>query len=107
MVLYENPTKESDQAQELRQLLADVNSTEVAHRTTENVPDNVSDNRQKVDILNLPPRKEIHNGKSKPMKMKIARPYIRMVVVVLLIVILFAGGYYLWSEELMEIIQDI
>lgn len=108
--MSENPKKESDQAKELRKLLSDVQQSESSNyttTTTENDTHQTLDNTKKIDVLNLPPRKEIHNGKSRHIKIKVTKPYIRLIVVVLLITFLFAGGFYMWGQELVNMIKQI
>jgi len=107
--MSENPIKESDQANELKKLLSDVTRQESSNDPTlaESETLNTLDETKKIDVLNLPPRKEIHGGKASRMKIKITKPYIRLIVVVSLIIILFASGFYMWGEELINMIKHI
>lgn len=105
--MSDNPNKESDQAKELRKLLSEVeNPVTSDNKAPEEEISNTPDNTQTIDVLNLPPRREVHGGKSGRMKIKI-KPYIRLIIVVILIIILFAGGFYLWGDELLNMIGHI
>lgn len=105
--MEENTTKERDQDKEIMDLLSGIDNPEKTPEPTKQEINDKSDNEQKIDILNLPPRKEVHNKKSKHIKIKFTRPYIRLVVVVLLIAVLFSVGFYIWGTELKEVIQHI
>ncbi|HLR01425.1 MAG TPA: hypothetical protein VK111_01610 [Virgibacillus sp.] len=99
-----NPDKESDQEKELRELFSEVEKSAVHnHDTSEEKTSDITDETQKIDVLNLPPRREVHSNHSGRVKIKI-RPYIRLIIVIILMIILFAGGFYLWGEELFNMI---
>ncbi|GAA0444113.1 hypothetical protein GCM10008983_21820 [Lentibacillus halophilus] len=61
--------------------------------------------RQQVDILDLPPRRDVHTVKHKRVKMKLNRASWRMLSVIIVLLILFGGAFFLWDNELFELIQ--
>lgn len=96
-------TEHGDQADELRKLLIEVQQnddlpTEQKSTTTEQA------NHREIDILNLPPRKEVHSGKKRT-KLKISKPFKRLLVVMILLILLLAGAIYIWGAEWLEIIN--
>ncbi|HLQ71504.1 MAG TPA: hypothetical protein VK142_06850 [Bacillota bacterium] len=100
-----NPNKENVPSKELEKLLSEVVPKESSNDGQAEEPEKEADTTQKIDVLNLPPRKEVHGGKAKRMKIKVTKPYFRLIIVVFLIIILFAGGFYLWGEDLVNLIQ--
>lgn len=48
----------------------------------------------KVDILNLPPRQEVHQNDSKKVSYKLSRPLFRLISVLLLILLLVGVAFY-------------
>lgn len=105
--MNENTTEKKYQDEELTTLLSDINNPEKNSHTTKQAAKNKSGSSQKIDVLDLPPRKEVHNNKSKRIKIRFTSPYIRVVVIVLLIMMIFASGFYIWAGELKEMIQHI
>ena len=100
--------KNSDPTDELKKLLSDVETNGVSNNVQSNDDaDEEAENPQVIDVLNLPPRKEVHSGRTKHMRIKVTKPYVRLIIVVLLIIILFAGGFYVWGDDLIKIIQHI
>ncbi|MUV39753.1 hypothetical protein JNUCC1_03637 [Lentibacillus sp. JNUCC-1] len=92
--------QDEDQAEELRRLIGDVQANEFqADETDQNKPEHNHsnpDSEEEIDILNLPPRKMVHQQKKTPVKLKIKRPLLRLLlVVIILIVILVLAWMYL------------
>ncbi|WP_026906581.1 hypothetical protein [Paucisalibacillus globulus] len=89
-------TDSNDQAKELRELLQEVNN----HNVEEKKPgfDNEQNlimndealnqeeyDEKTMDVLNLPPRKEVHSQKKNRTHVKLSRPFIRLIIVVVLL----------------------
>lgn len=91
----EKKQEEHHQAAKLQELFSEINH----HETTYN-SDNIEKvvpketKKQEIDILNLPPRSEVHGKKMTKMRWKIRSPFIRFLFVILLAIILLVGAYY-------------
>ncbi|MCJ0930978.1 hypothetical protein MST22_07425 [Virgibacillus halodenitrificans] len=80
-----------DQATELRKLVTDdEKSIDIAEEG--NIED---DETTKIDLLNLPPRKQVHTTK-KSTKVKFSSAFIRFIIVFLALTFLVLIAYYLW-----------
>lgn len=101
-----------DQAATLKKLVDEVE--EGAAPAAERAPDEQMENKQagkmesrQVDILNLPPRKEVHSSGNKRTHVKISRPFIRLLIVIIVIIGILAGLYYVWGEELLNLPSNV
>ncbi|MFC3038952.1 hypothetical protein ACFOGI_01630 [Virgibacillus xinjiangensis] len=56
---------------------------------------------REMDILDLPPRKEVHGGSKSRIRLKVSLPLFRLIVVILLILGLSAGLYWAGNEGLL------
>lgn len=87
-----NSAKQIDQAEELKQLFGEVNQNQSNHLQ------NNQDLEPKMDILNLPPRKEVHKDSGKGFNLSVSKPSLRFISVVLiligLIIVLFSVGVF-------------
>lgn len=61
----------------------------------------------KIDVLNLPPRKEVHGDNNARTRLSISGPFLRFLSVIFLILIVIFGTYFLWGEELVLIIKSM
>ncbi|MFD1360584.1 hypothetical protein [Lentibacillus salinarum] len=98
-------TESNDQADELRNLLAEVDSGVEQDRQEEQKQqeaDNITG--RDVDILNLPPRREVHNQHHQRMTLKLSRATMRMLSVIVILLLLSGTAFYLWGNELWELI---
>lgn len=81
-----------EETDELKALLAAVSQSEKTIEKPE-------DKQPTIDILDLPPRKEVHKSSSKKFKLKVKSPIVRFIFVLLLIgVIIFLAYYYLGDD---------
>ncbi|SFD50911.1 hypothetical protein SAMN05216238_10213 [Lentibacillus persicus] len=113
----ENKTKEADdQASELRKLLDEVeNGQEVTNleETTHQRKEAEADTEKKsnrdlnIDILNLPPRKEVHGSTKTHTRLKMSNPSKRFITVAVLLVVLFVVMFYFWGEELLDVVENM
>ncbi|MGY0691801.1 hypothetical protein ACW2QC_03280 [Virgibacillus sp. FSP13] len=105
----ENQTKErEDQATELRKLVNEVqegqaNTSFDNHSSAEESTDDLEQIDWGVDILNLPPRKEVHAKDDQRTHMKISRPFIRLLLVIIITLGILVGLYYVWGDELLHL----
>lgn len=88
----ENKAKQSiDQAERLKLIFSEQNTVE---------------NDEKIDVLNLPPRKTVHAHNKKGFKVRLSRPLIRLLSVSILILLVVAIViYYLWKESFLNFIS--
>ncbi|MGM8365319.1 hypothetical protein ACLIBG_07520 [Virgibacillus sp. W0181] len=98
---------EDHQAAKLQQLFAEINHEGTKDEPNEpenngsNKDDDAQDMIDKVDILNLPPRSEIHGSKNKNTRIKFKMPFIRIVAVIILLIIVSGLAYYMYLNELL------
>ncbi|TRM12596.1 hypothetical protein FH966_13305 [Lentibacillus cibarius] len=115
-------TKEyDDQAKDLRELLQEVEHAEIQDDRSESENANnlsndeedegVNDTKKQgegnVNILELPPRKEVHTENKKGIRFKMNSITIRLLTVIFIIVLLIGGAFFLWGEELVEFIKNM
>lgn len=88
-----NSKKNEDQAAELKNLLDNhIENQKEINKEDENV-------KTDIDILDLPPRREIHTD-SKRAHIKINKPLLRFLFVLLLLTIIILGAYYYVGDEI-------
>ena len=100
-------SKDTDNQIDELQLL--VEQVEKEHEEKQGTPlDNLEDNdkhkQRKVDLLNLPPRKEIHSVNNRS-HFKISKALFRFLFIVLLLIIILIGAYYFLGNELMALFE--
>jgi len=83
--LDNQPNQSHDQAEQLKQLFNDLNQHE--QQQINNKSDFLgNDDVQKIDILNLPPRKTIHDKKKNKFKIRLKRPFLRFLFVIICLI---------------------
>jgi len=98
--LSNNQDKErEDQAEELRRLVYDVEHDKGEESEHISEPDMET---REIDILNLPPRKEIHGKKQGRVKLKTSTSFKRFLFVIIILIIVLWSIYYLYGDELMQ-----
>lgn len=92
--------------EDLQQAINEVERTEKEYqkKTTEQHDFSDRGETRGVDVLNLPPRKEVHGQKQRA-KIKISSSLIRLVLVIMILVVILGGGYYIWGEELIHLFK--
>lgn len=103
-VKSEEPKDQADELRQLFQEIEDGQSTEqhVGNKNSEQE----SEAKRDIDILNLPPRKEIHSKDSRT-SLKLSGPLIRLLLVIFILIVGLAGAYYIWGNELWVLIQNL
>ncbi|NBJ70466.1 MULTISPECIES: hypothetical protein [Clostridia] len=89
----------NDQATQLRQMVQGVSETETS------IDEQERDDKEletDTDILNLPPRKEVHRRKKQSTRLKIGHPLQRLLFIILLLVVIIVGAYFFIGEELLS-----
>lgn len=106
--MIERDTERDDQAAELRKLFDEVQGANdlQAEKNQDSTEENdsvpVSEPTREIDILNLPPRKEVHSNTKKRTSFKISRPLVRLSTVIIVLAIIIFVAYYLWGAELIQ-----
>lgn len=90
----------NDQANELRNLFEGVEKGNDEVDSTDN-PHEMEKTRE-VDILNLPPRKEVHAHRTQ-LQFKIRRPLLRLLFVISILIIILIVAYYFLGNEILNI----
>ncbi|HLR75892.1 MAG TPA: hypothetical protein VK077_11560 [Virgibacillus sp.] len=81
------------QADELQKLFKEVQEHETDEQ--ELVNDQKSHDMQpKIDVLNLPPRKEVHRSHGKKIKLKLSKPLQRLMFVIFILIIVMIAIYF-------------
>lgn len=93
--------KEDHQAAKLEQLFEDINNNQTETKKTNDTSDTNEEHdiKQTVDILNLPPRREIHKNKNRRTRLKVKKPFIRIAIVIFVLVGILGFAYYLYMNE--------
>lgn len=99
-----NQKKERDQAEELRRLVYDVQSNQ-GNDDDQHEKDFTPEKRE-IDILNLPPRKEVHGMKQQRVRLKTSKSLKRFLLVIMVLIIIVGSIYYLYSEELIKFFSN-
>ena len=100
---------DKDQANELRQLFNEVEQgEETANVTKEDNNEIVIEktNIREIDVLKLPPRKEIHT-KNKRAKLKVSKPFLRLLFISLFVIAILIGAIFLWEGELATFLNEL
>ncbi|MEN1969129.1 hypothetical protein WMZ97_13770 [Lentibacillus sp. N15] len=97
-------TKQDDQAEELKKLVELVEdgapNSSVMNEHTKNEEVIEQTRTREIDILNLPPRNEVHSQTNQRLHIKISRPFVRLLLVIIVILVVLAGLYYVWDGDM-------
>ncbi len=61
--------------------------------------DEVNEQVQRIDVLNLPPRKSVHDLQKKRVKIKLSRPFMRFISVTLFVLLIILTIMYLLYKD--------
>lgn len=86
-----------NQADKLKQLFQEVNNESLIK---ENKPKRIEDEFIEIDVLKLPPRKEVHTHPKSRLSLSFKRPFIRISIVFILVIAILTTIYYVLGEEL-------
>ena len=81
------------QADELEKLLQEVQNHDIDdnQRAEERI---TRESQPKIDVLNLPPRKDVHRSHKSRVKLKFSKPFRRLMFVVLILIIMIIVVLY-------------
>ncbi|MFA1820683.1 hypothetical protein ACDX78_10950 [Virgibacillus oceani] len=97
-----NYSKERDQAEELRRLVYDVQSNQGENAEYIQHDKHLKTEKREIDILNLPPRKEVHAKKQHRVRLKTSNSFKRFLLVIIILIIVLGSIFYFFNEELIQ-----
>lgn len=101
-MLSSNQNERENQAEDLRKLVYDLESGKEENEQSEGTePD-----EREIDILNLPPRKEVHGNKQNRVRLKMSTSFKRFLLVIFVLVVVLGGIYYFYGAELLQIFNN-
>lgn len=102
-------SNQENQEEALRFLLDEVQQGEKEEKNQVAAIDETEVQKREVDVLNLPPRKEVHRKKQRThLKMgSPGAPLLRFLIVFILLLGVLAGAYLIWGEELITVISNL
>jgi hypothetical protein len=105
--LSKENTERTNQAEQLKKIFDELQQGENNPDELMNDQFSETDSIPKIDVLNLPPRKEIHGNKKSRIRLSMSKPFLRLLSVIFLIILIICGAYYIWGEELIHIINNL
>lgn len=97
----------NNQAEQLQKIFDELQQNTVESEEISNEPAVDDDSMPKIDVLNLPPRKEVHSNENVRIRFSISRPFLRFLTVIILIVAIIFGAYFIWGDDLINIIEAL
>lgn len=92
----QNKNNKDDQVTDLRKLIDEVQQSESIQEKHESLLAEESNQIRKIDILNLPPRKEIHSKQQKKLiRIKLSKPLLRLLMVMIILLAVIIGAYFI------------
>ncbi|MBY7143470.1 hypothetical protein KFZ56_10510 [Virgibacillus sp. NKC19-3] len=107
-----NSSNQEDQATELKSLLDEVQQRDGAKGDNSQIAaiEETEVQEREIDVLNLPPRKEVHRKNKQRTHIKVGSlggPLLRFLIVFILLLVVLTGAYLLWEEELINVISNL
>jgi hypothetical protein len=99
----EEKHNQDDQAKELRNMV--VADDDKQNESRELMID--EEIERDTDILNLPPRSEVHNNKGQPTRIKISVPFRRLAFIILVLLAILIMAYLFLGDELFASFSEI
>ncbi|WP_010530842.1 hypothetical protein [Lentibacillus jeotgali] len=91
---------------ELQKILDEVESAgQQKNEEKKTIVEPEAETKRDIDILNLPPRKEVHGGHNKRTTFKLSSASVRLASVVIVLIFILSVSFYLWGEELIDVIS--
>src|SRR5690625_2069371 len=106
--MSEKTNEQNDQAEQLKQIFDELQQNAIESGELSNDNQSIDDDSiPKIDVLNLPPRKEVHSNNDSRTRLSISRPFLRFLSVIILIIVIILGAYFMWGEELIVLIEGL
>lgn len=98
---------QGDQATELKRLVEEVQNKESERKPSEPKKSGQKIRQERdIDILNLPPRTDVHSSKKNRTRIKINSAMLRLIFVIIVIIFALGGSFYLWGEEILKMFNS-
>lgn len=98
-----NGNQQANQKKALEELVKEVHEHQSTKQTQIDADeDHGADDQQAVDVLSLPPRKDIHQDRKRRATFKLRKPQRRLLIVILIIVGVIIGLYYVLGKDLIQ-----
>src|SRR5690625_6994309 len=102
--MSEKTNEHNDQAEQLKQIFEELQEHAITPDDSLNIEQHTEAySPPKIDVLNLPPRKEVHSNHGRT-RIKISGQFLRLLTVILLMIVVIFGAYYTWGEEVINLI---
>lgn len=92
---------ENTQAEKLQQLFDEINNR--PNEKNERKEDKLEKDMIEVDVLNLPPRKEVHTNPKTRIYFHFKRPFLRISIVFLFLIVVLVTLFFVLGEQLFSI----
>lgn len=92
-----NEQKEG-QAAKLQQLFSEVNNQPIEEKKEKVTEEQLIE----VDVLNLPPRSQVHQSTNMSLRLDINRPLWRFLTVIIVLLIIASLVYFLFGEQVID-----
>lgn len=90
-----------DQANDSRLLYQDIEEDDESDK--ESFADQIIN---EIDVLNLPPRKEVHTTNKRP-KIKLSRPFLRFLFTMIIVIVGLGTAIYVWQDEITTLLHKL
>ena len=95
-----------NQADELKKIFQEVEQHE--NKIQEPVEEQTDEEpRPKIDVLNLPPRKEVHRTQSKGFRIKFSKPFGRLLFAIIILLTIVIIILYFWQDDIKAIFPQL
>lgn len=84
-----------DQAELLRKQMEAINDHEQETQEIELITDQYNDD---IDVLNLPPRRQVHDDKKAKLQLKINVAFVRFIAILIFIIAILIFSYKYWGD---------
>lgn len=94
--LRQNEQNNQSQVANLEKLLAEINKNPQINEPSQELPGNDVE----IDVLNLPPRKNVHQSARRKLIINLKHPFYRFSIVIILIIAIVFFIYYIVGEQI-------
>jgi len=96
-----NKQNNRNQVANLEKLLAEINENPQKNEENQVLPGN----DVTIDVLNLPPRKKVHQSAKRKIIINLKHPFYRFSIVILLVIAIIFFVYYIVGEQIIILFQ--
>lgn len=96
------PNEQENQAKKLQQLFHEVEKNEPTEKKVKEEPDLIE-----IDVLNLPPRKEVHQSPKQKLTINLDIPFVRFLFVFLILIVIIFAIYIVAGNQIMMLFTSL